>query len=85
MAGKIVHIELPSADSEHAKTFWALADELGVPADRGALRVPMFRTRPARAPRGSRPGGEPIVYLGSVDIDSDIAQGPRPRRGAPRR
>ena len=75
MAGKIVHIELPSADSERAKTFWGTLMGWEFRPIEGPFEYHMFDGDPPGAIYPSEsPGSGPIVYFGSVDIDSDIAQ-----------
>lgn len=79
MAGKIVHFELPAADVDRATGFWkGLFDW-----DIGASTMEEFDYRMfqnagdqggAVYPSEDKPGGGPIVYFDTDDIDASIAK-----------
>lgn len=75
MAGKIVHIELPAADSARAKQFWGTLMGWAFRPVEGPFEYHMFDGEPPGAIYPSEsPGSGPIVYFGSDDIDADLAR-----------
>ena len=79
MAGKIVHFELPSADADRATEFWKglFGWEIAGSAMEG-FDYRMFQAAEDQGgaifPSEDKPGGGPIVYFDTDDIEASIAK-----------
>jgi predicted enzyme related to lactoylglutathione lyase len=78
MAGKIVHVELPAADVDRATEFWKGLFGWEI----GASVMPdfdyrMFQTAEDQGGAimsSEKPGGAPIVYFDTDNIDASVAK-----------
>jgi predicted enzyme related to lactoylglutathione lyase len=79
VAGKIVHFELLAADADRAQGFWSglFGWEIGGSVMEG-FDYRMFQNAEGQGgaiyPSEDKPGGGPIVYFDTDDIDASIAK-----------
>jgi uncharacterized protein len=78
MAGKIVHFELRAADPDRATAFWGglFGWNIGASMMEG-MEYRMFQTADDQGGAimsSDMPGGAPIVYFDTDDIDASVAK-----------